>query len=384
MGRRLGMLPRRVPIALGLVVVTALGGCGQLHSALPTVPYIDATTLATLPASPAEAAGTTDVYEHTRAGDMSAAVAGIPSRVYVPNSESNTVDVIDPATLQIVDHFPVGRHPQHITPAWDMQTLYADNDEGNTLTPIDPRTGKPAADLPVEDPYNLYYTPDGTKAVVVAERFKRLDFRDPKTWQLIKSVPVPYRGVDHADFNGDGTAMVASCEFSGWIVQVDLQRLEVSAALHVGGAPIDVKLSPDGQHFFVANQDRNGVSVIDARTFRETKFVKTGAGAHGMYFSRDGRVLYVSNRKEGSVSVMSVKSMDVIDTWKVGGSPDMGGVTADGKQLWLSGRYNQKVYVIDTTDGKLLKTFDVGKGPHGLAIFPQPGRFSLGHTGVFR
>jgi DNA-binding beta-propeller fold protein YncE len=62
----------------------------------------------------------------------------------------------------------------------------------------------------------------------------------------------------------------------------------------------------------------------------------------------------------------------------------MGGVSADGKVLWLSGRYNAEVYAFDTEDGHLIKKIKVGKGPHGLCVYPQPGRYSLGHTGVYR
>jgi DNA-binding beta-propeller fold protein YncE len=62
----------------------------------------------------------------------------------------------------------------------------------------------------------------------------------------------------------------------------------------------------------------------------------------------------------------------------------MGGVSADGKVLWLSGRYSHVVYAIATENGKLLARIKVGKGPHGLCVYPQPGRYSLGHTGIFR
>jgi DNA-binding beta-propeller fold protein YncE len=62
----------------------------------------------------------------------------------------------------------------------------------------------------------------------------------------------------------------------------------------------------------------------------------------------------------------------------------MGGVTADGTQLWLSGRYNGEIYVLSTADGHLLARIPVGNGPHGLCVWPQPGRYSLGHTGVTR
>jgi YVTN family beta-propeller protein len=65
-------------------------------------------------------------------------------------------------------------------------------------------------------------------------------------------------------------------------------------------------------------------------------------------------------------------------------SPDMGGLTADGTQLWLSGRYDGAVYVLDTGDGHLIQRIPVGRGPHGLCVWPQAGRYSLGHTGITR
>jgi YVTN family beta-propeller protein len=325
-----------------------------------------------------------DVYAHTRAGMLSPAVAGVPARVYVPNSNSDTVDVIDPTTYTVVDHFAVGRLPQHITPSWDLRTLYVDNDLGNSLTPIDPRTGTPGTPIPVTDPYNLYFTPDGSKAIVVAERMQRLDIRDPHTFALRTSVRIPHLGADHLDFTADGRHLVVSCEFSGYLVRVDLQTMQIDGQLYVGGQPIDVKLSPDGKVMYVANQSRAGVSVIDPTTMSEVQFIPTGAGAHGLYPSRDGKSLYVSNRSAGSVSVISFATRSVVATWPIGGSPDMGGVSADGTQLWLTGRYNSDVYVIDTTTGQLLHKIPVGSGPHGLDFFPQPGRYSIGHTGNYR
>jgi DNA-binding beta-propeller fold protein YncE len=108
--------------------------------------------------------------------------------------------------------------------------------------------------------------------------------------------------------------------------------------------------------------------------------------AHGMYVSRDSKTMLITNRGEGSVSVLRFADNKVIAKWKIpgGGSPDMGGISADGTQFWVSGRYDSVVYVFDTVHGKFLRKIKVGKEPHGLAIYPQPGRYSLGHTGVFR
>jgi DNA-binding beta-propeller fold protein YncE len=329
-----------------------------------------------------------DVYAADRPGKLSRAVRHDPPRVYVPNSQSNTVDVIDQRTYRIVDHFRTGGLPQHVTPSWDLRTLWVTNDMGNSLTPINPRTGRHGKQVPVEDPYNLYFTPDGRYAIVVAERLARLDFRAAHSMRLHRSVRVPCRGVDHMDFTADGRFLLASCEFSGKVVVVNVRRERVvrTVPLRAGAMPQDVKLSPDGRVFYVADMMSDGVWLVDGHTFRRRGFVATGKGAHGLYASRDSRRLYVSNRGEGSISVISFRRRKPVAKWRLpgGGSPDMGGVSADGRVLWLSGRYNSEVYAIDIRNGRLLRRIGVGSGPHGLCVYPQPGRYSLGHTGVFR
>ena len=328
-----------------------------------------------------------DVYAADRPGMLSPVVRHFPSRVYVPNSESDTVSVIDPHTYRVIRTFPAGTLPQHVVPSYDLKTLWVNNDEGNTLTPINPATGEPGRPVPVTDPYNLYFTPDGRYAIVVEERMQTLDFRDPHTMRSDHTLSVPCDGVNHMDFTADGRYLVASCEFGKSLIKVDLARQRVVGrlALSTGSSPQDVKLSPDGRLFYVADQYADGVWLIDARSFKKVGFIPTAGGAHGLYVSRDSKYLYVSDRSAGEVSVISFATRKVVHTWHIpGGSPDMGGVSADGRVLWLSGRYGGEVYAISTRNGHLLARIPVGSGPHGLCVYPQPGRYSLGHTGVFR
>ncbi|MER7129835.1 hypothetical protein [Streptosporangium saharense] len=407
----------------GTALIVALA-CASACGGGPAVPAGVSREEVPVPAkAPPKAPEKLDVYAHDRPGMLSPAVAGLPSRVYVPNSESDTVSVIDPRTYRVISRFRVHGRPQHVVPSWDLRTLWVNNNDGNTLTPIDPRTGRPGRPVPVDDPYNLYFTPDGRTALVMAERNNRLDFRDPHTMRLRHSLPMPCRGINHGDFTADETVFLASCEFSGQLVAVDTTTRRILAVVdlahpraphteqaqhavphehaqagghaatggHVtaGGRasmPQDVKLSPDGTTFYVADMARNGVWLVGAKDFRVKRFVRTGAGAHGLYVSRDSRLLYVSNRGEGTVSVVSFARRRPIATWRIpgGGSPDMGGLSADGRRLWLSGRYDGVVYVFDTGDGRLIRKIPVGAGPHGLAVYPQPGRYSLGHTGIFR
>ncbi len=334
--------------------------------------------------------GPVNVYAHDGAGDLSPVVRGDPALVYVPNSVSDTVDVISQRTFKVIRQFPTGALPQHVTPAYNLKTLYVDNDVGNSLTPINPRTAQPGKPIPVEDPYNLYFTPDGRFAIVVAERLQRLDFRDPNTMKLVHSLSVPEcRGVDHMDFSADGRYAYASCEFSSMMIEVDLQTQRVVKTVQLDGgraSPQDVKLSPDGRLIYTADQQNGGLWEINPNTLKVVGFLHTGAGAHGLYPSRNAEVMYVSNRAAGSISVVSFKTRKVIATWQLPlpASPDMGGVSADGRTLWLSGRYNAVVYAINTTNGHLRAAIPVGLGPHGLCVWPQPGRYSLGHTGILR
>jgi YVTN family beta-propeller protein len=319
---------------------------------------------------------------------LSPAVAHVPARIYVPNSRSDTVTVIDPATYRVLGTYHVGHEPQHVVPSWDLRTLWVNDDLGNDLIPIDPTTGRFGRPVYVHDPYNLYFTPNGRYAIVMASADRQLDFLDPHTMAVRKRVDVPCLGVNHADFSLDGRYFVVSCEFSGVLLKVDTERMAVVARLTLPGPsmPQDVKVAPDGHVFYIADMSRGGVWLLDGSRFRLRGFVRTGAGAHGEYVSRDSRLLYVSNRNAGSVSRIDVRTDRVVGTWHIpgGGSPDMGGLSIDGRVLWLSGRYDGVVYAISTVDGRLLARIPVGSGPHGLCVFPQPGRYSLGHTGVFR
>jgi YVTN family beta-propeller protein len=382
----------RASLTLGLAVLA--GVCPV--AAQPGTGSVE--TIAGMPPVPDRS----NLYSETRSDKLSPVAAKALPRVYVPNLKSNDVYVIDPATLKVVDRFRVGINPQHIVPSWDLKTLWVTNNaEGRTdgsLTPIDPATGKPGKPVAVDDPYNMYFTPDGRSAIVVAEALKRLDFRDPQTLALQSSIPAPQcGGINHADFSIDGRFVIFTCEFEGSLAKIDLVARKVQGYLKLskGGMPQDIRVSPDGKTYYVADMKADGVFLVDGDGFKETGFIKTGVGTHGLYPSRDGTKLYVANRGsnrihgkphgKGSVSVVDFATRRIVATWPIpgGGSPDMGNVSVDGKVLWLSGRYDNVVYAIDTTSGNV-KTIPVGKEPHGLTVWPQPGRYSLGHTGNMR
>ncbi len=417
---------RRAAIVLLLAGVAVAAGRLLISKTPGKAAPAAAPASAAEPAKPA-VAQTPNVYDGIAPANLQPGVRDHLERVYVPNLRSNDVYVIDPATMKVVDKFKVGLSPQHVVPSWDLQTLWVANNAerrpDGSLTPIDPRTGKPGTAVPVDDPYNLYFTPDGKSAIVVAEALKRLDFRDPRSMALQYSISTPQcGGINHADFSIDGRHAIFTCEFEGSIVKIDLAERKVVGYLVLTmpqtrfkesrtsktfdpsetevcsskrGMPQDIRISPDGKRFYIADMEADGVHVVDGDAMKQVGFIPTGLGTHGLYPSRDGTRLYVANRGThkihgarrgpGQVNVIDFKTESVVATWPIpgGGSPDMGNVSADGKWLWLSGRYDDAVYRIDTTTGEVSQV-KVGQEPHGLTVWPQPGRYSLGHTGNLR
>lgn len=392
------VLPRVVGIIVNVVttvaVAAALAACSTSPPAAPSplAAPTPETTPETTSEPPAALADAHNVYAGAGVNMLSDAAKAAKPLVYVPHTGSGDVWVIDPATFAVVGKYPAGKEIQHVVPSYDMNTLYATDDQANHVLAFDPKTGLPGRQIPVTDPYNMYFTLDGKYAISVAEARRELVWYDPVTWAQRDLTPVPEcAGIDHADFSPDGNTAVFTCEFSGQVAVIDipshkLLRLVPMPQRHTHMGPQDIKLAPDGSVYYIADSDANGVWVLDGAATKVLRFIPTGMGAHGLYLSRDAERLFVTNRHDGSVSVLNAYTGETLTKWKIpgGGSPDMGNVTADGTQLWLSGRYDHSVYVLSTKDGSLLRKIPVGNEPHGLCVWPQPGTYSLGHTGITR
>jgi YVTN family beta-propeller protein len=399
-----------------LAAALALGACGGGSSSTPSAARTSSTTPGTaatshrpyvapqfrhrIPGMPPVIDN--DVYSQDRAGMLAPRVRHDPSYLYVPDSHGSTVTVIDQRTRQVVRVIPTGYLSQHVVPAYDLSMLYTNSSVANELVGIDPRTGRRARTVPMPRPYNLYFTPDGRTAVVMIEQYDTIRFADAHTFHTITDLKDPgCRGPNHADFAGNGRFFVVTCEFSGELIKVSTLGHRVLGTIRFDprataptadpmtmgrSVPQDVRISPDGKTFYVADMGTNELRLVDARTFRQVGVIGMPRMPHGIYPSRDGKDLYISDRGAGEVSVLDVATNRIVDTWTIpgGGSPDMGGVSADGRMLWLSGRNDGVVYGFDTRRGRLVARIPVGGSPHGIAVWPQPGRYSLGHTGNMR
>ncbi len=358
--------------------------------------------LSTLVAAPAErthvarraapATSARGVYAYDGANRLTGAARLAKPLVYVPNSESDTVDVIDPRTYQVDRALrrrraPAARRPG-LGPA-DALRHERHGQQPDADRPAHREAG--AADIPVDDPYNMYFTPDGRYAIVVAERLRRLDFRDAHTFRAAPLLPVPCAGIDHMDFTADGRFACSRAASSRASWSWSTSRASESCGTidlpdGPAGMPQDVKLSPDGSIFYVADMHAGGAVGGRRASYRVLGFLATGAGAHGLYPSRDGKLLYVTNRGEGTISVLDFGTRqggrEVADPRR---RQPGHGRRLGRRQGALALRPLRRRGLRDLDhDGTAPRPDPVGAGPHGLCVWPQPGRYSLGHTGILR
>ncbi|QXJ22082.1 YncE family protein [Actinomadura graeca] len=363
--------------------VAALGGAAPYFSPAPAAPparNLEAPAPPPGGSAPVAPPGG-PVYAATGAGMIAPVARDMPPRLYVANGR--VIDVIDPGTARIVRRLGAGGEASRVVPSWDLRRLWAADTAHGTLVPVGPRSGRRGRPRGVAAPEGLYFTPDGRDALVLAGRERRIDVRDPRTMLPRASVPLPC-AARHADFSPDGAFLVASCP-AGRLVRVDVpgRRVAGTVRLPSGARPGDLRLSPDGTGFFVADPVRGGVWVVDARRSARPGFVPTAPGARGLAISRDARRLFVVGG--GTVTAVEFGTRRIAGRWPLphGGSPVPGGVSSDGAALWLADA-SGLVYALSTRTGKVLRKVWVGGRPSGLIVHPQPGRYSLGGSGLYR
>lgn len=279
------------------------------------------------------------VYAEAVANRVEARIAHDPQYLYVPNSYgAPKTTVIDQRTHKVVRVLHTGTLSQHVTPSYDLRTLYVEASAADRLVAIDPKTGRIERRIAETRPYNLYFTPNGRQAVVMAEQDDQIVLTDPRTFKRQDVVhDRSCDGPNHADFSANGQYFLVTCEFSGSLLKISTTTHRVTDRLKLppGAKPQDVRLSPSGRLFYVADMGRDELLRIPWNHLRVAGSTTLPAMPHGIYPSRNGRLLYVSDRMAGKISVVSVRTNKVIDTWNVpgGGHPDMGGLSADGRTL---------------------------------------------------
>ena len=160
--------------------------------------------------------------------------------------------------------------------------------------------------------------------------------------------------------------------------------------------PQDIRVSPDGKLFYVADMMADGVFVIDGDAFKQIGFIETGKGTHGLYpeprrqeaLRRQSRLEQDPRPAEGQGQRVGRRFRDrkIEANWPIPGRRQpRHGQRQRRRQAGCGCRAATTTScTCSTRRPARSRASRSGKEPHGLTVWPQPGRYSLGHTGNMR
>lgn len=294
--------------------------------------------------------------------------------VFVLNSLSADIAVVDPDSFTVVKRIPTGKEPHHLYLSPDEKSLIVANALGDSLTFINPRTAEVQRVLrDVPDPYHLRFSPDMKWFITAANRLDHVDLyrwqgsTAPEPLQLVKRIRAP-KTPSHLNVDTKSTTVYVSLQDSDEILAIDLATQAIKWKQAVGKMPADLYLTPDDKHLLVGLTGDKFVEVWDVSgpAPKLARRIQTGDGAHSFRAWGDKRHVLVSNRAANTISKIDVATFTVVDQYPAPAGPDDMELLTDGRTLLVTSRWAGKVTQIDTATRKVVRQVRVGKSPHGI------------------
>ncbi|MDO8771221.1 MAG: cytochrome D1 domain-containing protein [Burkholderiaceae bacterium] len=171
---------------------------------------------------------------------------------------------------------------------------------------------------------------------------------------------------------------------------IDATSFKRIGSIPVGQGPHNVQVAPDGRQVWVTNNGQPAKAVhnmpksehgamagsgeiwaIDTTTDAVAAKVPVGMHPAHVVVTPDGRFAYVANGGENTVSVVDISAKRVVDTIPVGASPHGMRISSDGKQAWVANLKGGTISVIDTAVRKETLQIAVGRGPAQVGFTPD-------------
>lgn len=297
-------------------------------------------------------------------GGAGAAASGA---VLVVNSGDATLSLLDVVGGTELRRIPVLREPHHLILTPGGHDLLVGDAGGNELLFLDPVTAEIKRRMPMADPYQLGFSPNGRLLVVTGLARNQVDVYayDAKagTLALVKRFPIG-KMPSHLAFAPDSSIAYVTLQGTDQVIAFDLVRMEALWKVEVGSTPAGI-IWHTGR-LLVANMGSDHFAVLDPADGRIERRVRTGRGCHQIFPSPDGRILWVNNRVDGTSVMVDAATLVPGRSFKLGGGPDCIDFGRDGR-LWVTLRFVQKVAVLDPATGAVEK-YPVGRSPHGVFL----------------
>jgi YVTN family beta-propeller protein len=322
-----------------------------------------------------------------------ASSSGATILVYVTNSASDSIDVIDPRTNRVVQVIHGITLPHGIAFSPDGTRLYISNESESVLDIVDRKSGDILDRVPLSGrPNNIGITKDGSRVLVgIRTDAGVVDVIDTASRKRTKSIPV--NGSVHNVFvTPDGKFAVSGSIESKAATVIELQTEKVAWEIKFDRPVRPMAFETDGdgatRRIFVQLSGFNGFAVVDFAKHEEVTRIKLpdepagfgiaegrrGTPSHGIGIAPDGKSLWVNSTIANAVFKYSLPDLKVIGYAKLpevhgsgraatGAVPEWITFTPDSKFIYISDSGARLVSVIDTTTLKEIATVPVGEVP---------------------
>ena len=299
---------------------------------------------------------------------LGAAVSGDELLAYL-TSFSGIVTPINTATNILGTPIPVGTTPLGVVITPDAKTVYVANFGSNNVTPINTATNTAGAPIPVgSNPTGLAVTPDGKTVYVANEVSNSVTPISTATNTAGTPIPTGHQGPFGVAVTPDGKTVYVGNVFDFTISVISTATNSVVATIPLAVEPFGLAVTPDGKTVYVATGSST-VTPIDIATNTLGTPIPVGPGPNGVAVSPDGKTVYVTNFNSGAVTPINTATNVAGTPIPVGTMPEIfPGICSNGNALLTSGRT-----FVARTSGALACT--LASGPTG-----SPGPVFTGGT----
>ncbi|HEY6561396.1 MAG TPA: hypothetical protein VI072_29185 [Polyangiaceae bacterium] len=320
-----------------------------------------------------------------------AGTRAVTQHIYVVNTESESLSVIEHESARVIDTIALGERPHGQAPSSGDGRVYVttDGEQGEVIA-IDAKSRAIAWRLDVGGALNephltrdarFLFAPDllGARTAIIDVKAQALvgevSMRDPSDDSALVALHNTYA-------SHDGTRMYVTAILSHKIAEIDVESRQLTRIFALSGAPRPAAITRDDRKMYVQLSDLHGFIELDLETGEETARVEWpddgrrppgyDAGplltkCHGIGLTPDGQELWAASNIEGNVRVYSTPDLRELAVVTVGTMPNWIAFSRDGATAYVTNTDpaagHGTVSVIDVRARRVTATLAVGRAP---------------------
>jgi YVTN family beta-propeller protein len=307
-------------------------------------------------------------------------------KLYVGNSRGDDISVVDLASLKVTGTIQAGERVHGVCVQADGKHLFATVETDHTLRIVDTASQQTVATIKLPGrPNQCAVTPDGKYVAVPIRDGDSVEIVDVAKQEIVKSLPIkePHNALN----TGSNRYIYVSSMGANEIDLIDLEKMDFSAHIPVGGRPRPYVVSSDGKTMYVAVADLHGFVIVDIdaqkvlervaisaqhTTLRKLQYETPDTLTHGLALTPDGSELWVSSLLDDSMYIYDVKAKKITGKVSTGEGPNWIVFSPDGKYACISNTDTDDVSIIDVKARREVTRVKVGKVPKRLAVASVP------------